>query len=181
MQFGVDSRVTTDPLAASTTEPVGPVLDPKRLADALQPDRQVTLAGVSRVRQVVSGPRAMPDRRRRQHAKRRRKTAWPSGGYSTASVDRVDPRDPVRARANRRLLMLLIVLRLRFDSGVARAGVRPTAHLGRTARTDCAVTPANSRTAMTFSNPPQRRASGCTARSPTIRSASDTCSSARWT
>ena len=49
--------------------------------------------------------------RRRKHERRARKPRWPSDRYSTTHLDqRVDPRDPVRARANRRLLTILIVL-----------------------------------------------------------------------
>jgi hypothetical protein len=49
--------------------------------------------------------------RRRKHERRTRKRRWPSDRYSTTHLDqRVDPRDPVRARANRRLLTTLIVL-----------------------------------------------------------------------
>src|SRR6266516_3073631 len=51
------------------------------------------------------------DHQRRKHPKRGRKVAWPSGRYDTASLDaRPDTRLPTRARASRRLLVLLVLI-----------------------------------------------------------------------
>jgi hypothetical protein len=48
----------------------------------------------------------MPDRRQKKRARRAARNRPPAAPVDT----RVDPRDPARARANRRTLFLLIVL-----------------------------------------------------------------------